>query len=82
MKIDEQARAALQQPDTKVVAIEMTPERKERYQRASGLIVDTLKANTNGPVEAYILLKCVIAGFEEAYGIRGGIIVGHEEGHS
>jgi len=77
MTIDAKAHRALQLPDTKAVPIEMTPERK----RVFGLVIDLLRRECNGPVEAYVILHFVQLGFEENYGIRGAIAVGNE-GHS
>lgn len=78
MKINQQAEAALKQPDTKVLAIEMTDERWERFCRVFDQIIDLLRANTEGPAEAYMLLNVIRNGFEEYYGIRGGMAMGKE----
>lgn len=75
MKINEQAEKALLEPDTKAIAIEMTEERKERFRQVSYQIIDILKSNTRGPVEAYSLLNFIKTSFEDCYGIRGGIVV-------
>lgn len=79
MTIDDKAKAALQQPDTQAVTIEMTPERRARYHRISDQLVGLLKANTDSPIEAYMLLHFVMQSFEELYGIRGGFSIGHED---
>jgi hypothetical protein len=76
--IDDKAKAALQQPDTQAVSLEMTPERCEKYQRLTGSLIDLLKANTDSPLEAYMILHFAMQSFEESYGIRGGFSVGHE----
>ena len=78
-KVDSQAESAMRQPDTKAVTYEMTDERKAKFSRVCGLIVDLLRANASGPGEAYMILKFVVTAFEERYGIRGGVIVGDEE---
>jgi hypothetical protein len=79
MIIDDKAKAALKQPDTRSVQMEMTPERKARFSRVGGQVVDLLKANTDGPLEAYMLLQMVMHGFEDAYGIRGGIVMENKD---
>jgi hypothetical protein len=78
MKIDDKAAAALRDSSTQAIPIDMTPERKELFQRISGEIVDLLKRNTSGPIEAYMILHFVMLGFEENYGIRGGIVMGDD----
>ncbi|MCU1338814.1 MAG: hypothetical protein JWO19_4395 [Bryobacterales bacterium] len=77
MKLTDKARAALQEPGTRAVITEMTPERKEKYSRIAGAVVDLLRRNTETPGEAYMVLQFVMHGFEESYGIRGGIIMEH-----
>ena len=74
MKFTNNAQAALGQPDTKAIAIPMTPELRDKYKRVSGEVIDLLKRNTKGPVEAYMILQFVQHAFEDAYDIRGGII--------
>jgi hypothetical protein len=75
MKFSQNAKAALAQPDTKTVTVEMTPERKELYSRMTHEIVDLLRANTKSPLEGYMIMQFVVHSFEDLYGIRGGIIV-------
>ena len=43
------------------------------------MVCDLLRAETQGPVEAYMILQFVVDGFEATYGIRGGIIMGKED---
>ena len=76
--IDTQAEKALRESDTEAVAIEMTPELKQKFSRISGEVIDLLRAKTEGPIEAYILLKFIQHAFEEHYGIRWGVIMGPE----
>jgi hypothetical protein len=75
VKFSNNAQAALQKPDTKAVTIEMTPELREKYHRVTGKVVELLRAETEGPMEAYLVLQFVLHAFEDRYGIRGGVIV-------
>jgi hypothetical protein len=77
MKLNDKAAAALKQPDTLSLSVEMTPERRERYHRIAALIIDILKANTQGPVEAYGILHFMMDAFEESHGIRGVVVMEH-----
>jgi hypothetical protein len=70
-KIDAQAEAALHQSDSKTIAIDLTPELKAKYSRVTGLVVDLLRANSESPFEAYMMLKFCQSAFEELFGIRG-----------
>jgi hypothetical protein len=79
MKLSPNAPAALQQPDTQSVAMEMTPERKKKFSEVTGKVHDLLKANTDSPLEAYMCLQFLVHSFEEIYGIRGGVIVEHAD---
>ena len=79
MKFTHKAAEALQQPDTRAVTIEMTPERKEKYSRIAGKLIDLLKAECEGPLEAYMVLHFTAAALEELQGIRGGVIVENED---
>jgi hypothetical protein len=78
MILDDKARAALRDPSTRAVKIELTPELKAKYSRVSGQVVDLLMRNTTGPVEAYMILKFVSEALEARHGIRAGLIL-HEE---
>jgi len=73
-KLDQQTIDALKRPDTRVVAIELTPEMKAKFKLASDEIVSTLKKYTQGPADAYMLLRLIQEGFEETYDIRGSTI--------
>jgi len=75
MRMSDGAKTALAQPDTHATTLEMTDERREKFSRVSNQLVSLLKANTEGPLEAYMLLQLVQHGFEETYGIRGGIMI-------
>jgi|HubBroStandDraft_1064217.scaffolds.fasta_scaffold422356_2 hypothetical protein len=79
MKFSNNAHAALGKPDTQIQAIEMTPEMKAKYRRVTGLVVDLLKQHSDGPLDAYMMLQFIQYGFEDAYGIRGGIIMGDND---
>jgi hypothetical protein len=79
LKFSKNAQAALAEPDTRMKAIELTPELKEKYKRAAHDMNDWLRARTSGPMEAYMILQFVVQAFEECYGIRGGIIVGDDD---
>jgi hypothetical protein len=79
VKVSDKALRAMQQPDTKSVTYEMTPERKEKFSRVSAAIVDLLKKETESPLESYMVLLFVTEGFEQLYNIRGGLIIGKDE---
>lgn len=79
MKFTNNAKAALEQSDSKAVMTEMTPELKEKFARVSGQVIDLLKANTSSPVEGYMVLQFCMHAFEDGYGIRGGVIVENDE---
>ena len=79
MKFTNKAAEALQQPDTQAVTIDMTPERKEKYSRIAGKVIDLLKAECEGPLEAYMILHFAISTLEEFQGIRGVVIVENQD---
>lgn len=79
MKFSNNAQAALSKSDTRTKAMGLTPELKEKYGRVAHELDDFLRARTSGPMEAYMVLQFVVHAFEEAYGIRGGIIVEEED---
>lgn len=79
MKFSNNALAALADPETRKHAIELTPELKEKYKAVAHELDDFLRTRTSGPMEAYMILQFVVQAFEEAYGIRGGIIVGEDD---
>lgn len=79
MKIDDKALRAMKQPDTKAVTYEMTPERRKKFRRVSGAIVDLLTRETESPMEGYMVLVFVTQGFEELHQIRGNVIIGNDE---
>lgn len=78
MRIDDKSAQALQQPDTKIVSLEMTTERKQRYKRLAEQIIDLLQANAT-PLESYSILRMVIGSLQEAYGIRGGLEIDEQD---
>ena len=67
----EDFKKALRDPDTKVLAIEMTPERKERLQKITDAIADHLIRITNGPLEAYMAVSFLMQSLEETLEARG-----------
>ncbi len=73
-KLDQQAIDALKRPDTRVVAVDMSPEKKAKFKLASDEIIVILKKYTTGPLDAYMLLKLMQEGFEETYDIRGSTL--------
>lgn len=79
MNVNDKALRAMQQPDGKAITFEMTPERRAKFSRVSGAIVDLLRAQTDGPLESYMVLMFVTNGFEQLYNIRGGVIIGADE---
>lgn len=54
--------------------LEMTEERKERMSAASDAVIDMIKAKTQGPLEAVVVLHMCIEALEE---IHGGQFYGH-----
>ena len=80
MKFTDRAQAALQKSDTRMQPIVMTEEMKAKFSRVTGLVVDLLKQNSDGPIEAYMMLQFIQHAFEDSYGIRGSIILGKEDG--
>jgi hypothetical protein len=79
MKLSERAAAALDKSDTRTMSFVMTPELKKRYSEVAGKLVDWLKANTETPVEAYMVMQFTIRAFEDGGGIRGSIIVENDD---
>ena len=79
MKFSKNAQAALADPETRKKVIEVTPELKEKYSRVALRLDDFLRERTSGPMEAYMVLQFLVQAFEEAYGIRGVIIVGDDD---
>jgi hypothetical protein len=79
VKFSNNAKTALADPDTQQHAIELTPELKEKYKAVAHDLDDFLRARTGGPIEAYMVLQFVVQAFEEAYGIRGGIIMDEDD---
>jgi hypothetical protein len=79
VKFTNNAQAALQQQDSRTRAVAMTPELKAKFSRVTGLVVDLLRENSGGPIEAYMMLQFIQHAFEDRYGIRGGIIVEKDE---
>ncbi len=82
MKLTKNAMAALQQPDTQAAMVVMTDERKKKFSKVCGQVMDVLKATTDGPVEAYMILQFCVSALEESVGIRGGVIVEHGDTQS
>lgn len=71
LQIDAQAKAALADPNTKAVTLEMTPEMRERFSVISHEIMGVIQAKTRGPMEAYVILKFIMSALEERFGIAG-----------
>ena len=74
------AKEALKQSENRAVAFEMTPERKAKFSRIARKVVDLLKAETDGPIEACMILRFVQLGLEEMCGVAGTIIVNGKDG--
>jgi hypothetical protein len=70
---------ALTKGGAHTVEFEMTEERKQKFSRVSNKIVELLRANCDTPPEAYMLLCFIMDGFESCYGVKGGIILDHED---
>jgi len=73
--LDPKVAEALSRPDSEAVLVEMTPALKEKYIRVCDMVGDLLRAQCEGPLEAYMILHFVQHGFEERYGIRGGLTI-------
>lgn len=59
--------------ERELVVHPMTEERKARFRTASMQIVDIVTKHTMDPVEAWHLLKFVMDGLEETFGVRGAV---------
>jgi hypothetical protein len=79
MKFSNNARKALAESDTRIEAIKLTPELKEKYRRVAHDLNDWLRERTSGPMEAYMILQFVVQAFEGCYGIRGGVMVEEDD---
>jgi hypothetical protein len=79
MKFTNNAKEALKRSDSRTRPIEMTPEMKAKFSRVTGLVVDLLRQNSDGPIEAYMMLQFVQHAFEDIYGIRGAVIVENDD---
>ena len=79
MKFTPDALRHLADPETGTRAYEMTPERKAKWSKIAGDAIDFLKARTEGPLEAYAILQFMVNAMQEAYGIRGGIIMENDD---
>jgi len=73
-------KAALAMPDTKVVQTEMTPELREKWMRVSLKVMKLLQEETKNPLEAYSVLRFIIASMEDTYDIRGFVSVNKDDG--
>lgn len=75
MRMDKQDQEAIETPGTVTGTVEMTPEVKERIKRAALAVNDAMRATTDNPLEAYIVLREILSFMEKEYGIRGRVIV-------
>jgi hypothetical protein len=75
MRLNKQDEAALRQPDTKSVSVELTPELKVKFNKIAKKLIDLLMIETTGPLEAYMLLRFALNSFEDVYNIRGAVII-------
>lgn len=66
----EKTQKALADPTTKMVAIEMTEERKARYSKICDDLIDWLTARTESPGEAILILHFVKHSLEESYEVH------------
>lgn len=73
MRPDE-IKKALGDPNTRAVAVTLTPEMKERLERVTIEIMGELRKRTKGPGEAYMVLTELVSSFEETYGFKGGFL--------
>ena len=69
----------MQQSDTKGILVEITPERREKLERVIGHLIDFLRVNTQGPAEAYMVMKFVMESLEKTCGIRGGFAISTDD---
>jgi hypothetical protein len=56
------------------VVYDMTPERKEKFKRVSGQVVDLLRRELT-PIEAFAVLQMILEGLRNNYDIRGAIML-------
>lgn len=67
---DTKLQAALKDPNNRAVAIEMTDERRARLADISARLYDWLKANTDEPIEAMMVLRFTLDSFAEFFGVH------------
>jgi hypothetical protein len=79
MTLPEKLREGLADPKTSLHAVELTPEVRERLQRACSELIDELVKRTKNPFEAYMVLHFLMETFEKKYDIHGGFTVEHED---
>jgi hypothetical protein len=72
---DEKFNAALRDPDSKLHAIKITPEKQERLARICDEMIDELVKRTEGPAEAYMVLTFMLSALEETKGFKAGKLI-------
>lgn len=57
------------------VAMDMTDERKERFSRVTGMIIDLCRSELPDPIEAYAVLKLCMEALGSSYDIRDSFML-------
>jgi len=65
-------------PGDRLDAIELTPERKERMEKACRDLVDWLKLHTQNPVEAHMVLELTQDAISTTYKIKAAAFIGKD----
>jgi hypothetical protein len=65
-------------PDTQAIALDMTPERKQRFQESCSAIIDFMSTLRLEPLERMVVLHMVLDAYHELTGIdyKGTIMLG------
>jgi hypothetical protein len=60
---------------SKVLYIDMTPERKAQWGRVTSEIIDLLKREFPSPIEAHAVLKIVLESMQQTYDIQDSFLM-------
>jgi hypothetical protein len=76
---EDELKKALHDPHSKVMAVKLTDEMKERLSRICDEIIDELTKRTQGPGEAFMVLHFVMETLKEEYGVAGAFVKNEDE---
>lgn len=79
MKLSEEFKKAMRDPKATTFGIELTPERKQRYQRICMELIDWMVVHTDTPFEAYMILQFCTESIKSMHGIESGIMVKEDD---